>query len=163
MTAATTYTYDDNPPRRASLEDLGGDDFENDPAEPPDRVTMPNAEEANEKARHIAGLNRVNPTAKLWVTFPAGTPTINLVRGMRTELVAADFTVVDNGAGDTTIHWASSKLPTPLFPPMVTLVDDVEIDRVRAYLEAVGANQGVRVKTKLGATGTDCAFVIEIN
>ena len=53
MTAATTYTYDATTPYRPALADLGGADYENDPLYVPDRTTMPNAEEANERARAL--------------------------------------------------------------------------------------------------------------
>ncbi len=154
MTAAETYTYDDVPPRRPSLDDLGGADYENDPLAPPDHRTMPNAEATNEGARSLAGLNRVSPVAVLHVTFPAGAPAIQSVRGARTSIAPSDFTVTDNGVGDTSITWSANLLPASTMPPIATLAEDVEIDRLRAYLVTGGA----RVKTKLGASATDCAF-----
>jgi len=157
--ASTTFTFDLATPRRPSLEDLGGDDYEDDPEFPPDKTTMPNADEHNERARNQTGINRVLYVALLHVTFSGGNPSIANVRGMRTALVSGDFVVTDNAAGDTSITWASSVLPASPVPPTVSLAQDVEIDRVRAYL----ITNGVRVKTKLGATGTDCGFVLLIH
>jgi hypothetical protein len=158
MTAPAEYTYATTTPRRPSLDDLGGAGFENHPTHPPDRRTMPNAEEANQKAQNLAGLNRVCPLAVLYVTFAAGAPVLTTVRAMREGVLTSSFTLTDNAAGDTSITWAASLLPGLTFPPTVSVADDVEIDRVRAYVVA----GGVRVKTKLGATGTDAAFVVTL-
>jgi hypothetical protein len=160
MSAATSFTYDANPPARPSLDDLGGDDFEDDPGAPPPKDgRMPYADEYCESKRNLAGVNRVIHTAIVHVVFTGGTPSIANVRGMRSTLLPTDFTPTDNGAGDTTITWASSLLPASSVPPTVSLTDDVEIDRARAFL----VTGGVRVKTKLGTTGTDCAFVLLIH
>jgi len=156
MTAATTYTYDATTPYRPALADLGGADFENDPLFPPDRTTMPNAEEANERARNQAGLNRVTPVAIIHVTVAAGTPTIANVRGMRSTIVPGDFGCT-GATGSTTISWASTVLPSTVIPPVVSLAQEVEIDRVRAYLMT---STSIRVKTALGATGASCNFVL---
>ena len=158
MTAAETYTYDDVPPRRPSLDDLGGSDYENDPYNPPDRRTMPNAEAMNEQARNLAGLNRVCPVAVIHVTFTVGVPAILSVSGARSAISASDFTVTDNGTGDTSITWATSVLPASTMPPVVSIAEDIEIDRARAYI----VTGGVRVKTKLGATATNCAFIVVV-
>ncbi len=158
MAAASSFTYDADPPRRPSLEDLGGADYEDDAAFPPDRTTMPNALEHNERARNQAALNRVTPTALLHVIFTGGDPVAAAVRAMRSSISAEAFTLDDNGDGDTSITWDPSLLPAVAIPPSVDVVEDVEIDRARAFI----IENGVRVVTKLGATGTDCAFVLTI-
>lgn len=162
MTVSNTLTWDEDPPRRPALSDITGGTKENRPGRAPDPRTMPCAEEDNQRAKQIAAMGGLLPMAMLYVTFPAGAPTVSSVKAMGTNVVTADFTPVDNGDGDTTIHWASSVLPPVWSAPGVTLAEDVEIDRVRAVYTSVGANQAVRVKTKLGATGTDAAVLIAI-
>lgn len=162
MSVSTTSTWDENPPKRPGLSDITDGTKENRPGREPSPA-MPNAHEDNQRAKQIAGAGGILPMAILHVTFPGGVPTIAAVKAMGTNVTAANFTAVDNDAGDTTIHWASSVLP-PVWsaPGAVTHVDDAEIDRTRAFYTSVGANQAVRVKTKLAGVGTDAAFTIEI-
>ena len=157
MTAATTYTYDATTPYRPALADLGGADYENDPLYVPDRTTMPNAEEANERARNQAGLNRVTPVAIIHVTFSGAVPSIANVRGMRSTIVPGDFTCADTGTGETTISWASTVLPSTVIPPVVSIAENVAIDEVRAYL---ASSTSIVVRTLYSTTPTDCAFVL---
>lgn len=162
MTVSSTLTWDESPPRRPALTDITGGTKANDPGFVPNPVTMPTAEEDNQKSKQIAGIARVVPMARVHVTFSAGTPSIANVLAPGTNVVSGSFTVVDNGVGDTTIHWASTVLPTTSGAPSVSQADDIEIDRARAFYTAVGSNQAVRVKTKLGASATDANFVVDL-
>jgi hypothetical protein len=108
--------------------------------------------------QQVAAINRVMPVLLLYVTFPGGAPTVAAVSGARTGFVAGDVTTTDHAAGDTSLTFAAGELPASLVPPLVSLADDVEIDRVRVY----AVTNGWRVKTKLGATGTDCAFTLAV-
>ncbi len=162
MTVSNTLTWDEDPPRRPGLSDITGGTKEDDPSSPPDPITMPTASEHNQSAAQIAALGVVAPLARLYVTFSGGTPSIANVLAPGTNVVAGDFTVVDNAAGDTTIHWASSVLPPVSGGPSVSVAGDTEIDRARAYYTTVSSNQAVRVKTKLSSTGTDANFVVDI-
>lgn len=163
MPATNLLTYDDTPPVRPALEDLGGAAKENDPNFPPIPGVMPMAEEDNQKTQQIAAFAKVVPLAILTVTFAAGTPSIANVKALGTNVTAASFTVVDNGDGDTTIWWASGTvLPPTAGAPIVSQADDTEIDRIRAFYTTVSGSPAVRVKTKLGATGADANFVVEI-
>ena len=161
MTVSNTLTWDENPPRRPGLSDITGGTKENRPGRAPDPVTMPCAEEDNQRAKQIAAMAAVVPMAILYITFPAGVPTV-AVKAVGTNVVAGDFTAVDNGPGDTTIHWAASVLPPVWSAPIMSQVEDLEIDRMRAFYTTSGANQAVQVKTSLGGAGTDAAFVVEI-
>jgi hypothetical protein len=152
----TTLTFDETPPRRPGIGDVGGGAKEDDVEFPPDPVTMPTAADANQMALQIVGLWAVSAAAIVHVTFSGSTPSIAGVFSPRTGLVAADFALTDNGLGDTSVVHAGGKLPPATFPAFALQVDDVEIDRVRA----VPVTNGARVKTKLGATGTDCNFVV---
>lgn len=162
MTVSSTLTWDEDPPRRPALSDVTNGTKANRPGLVPNPVTQPTAEEDNQKSRQTAALGGIAPMAILYVTFPAGAPTIAAVKAMGTNVVIGDFTPVDNGAGDTTIHWTSSVLPPVWSAPTVSQADDTSIDRLRAFYTTVGSNQAVRVKSLLGAVATDAAFVLTI-
>lgn len=166
MASSNTLTYDQDTPHRAALSELGGGDKKNhtDPNKAPDPVTMLTAEDENQNEKQIAAFNRICPLVRLWVTFSAGTPSIASVQAMGENVLANDFTVVDNGDGDTTIWWttgAGGTLP-PVVGPKSSQTSDVEIDRLRSFLTVVGSNPAVRIKSKLGAVATDANFVVEL-
>lgn len=164
MPSDNTLTFDQNPPHRADLTELGGGAKENDAIHKPDPVRMPTAEDFNQLSKQMAAVNRVMPLAIVWVRITAGTPAIFAVQAPGSGVVVGDFTPIDNGAGDTTIWWTTGtggKLPGAI-GVKASLTEDVEIDRVRAILTTNGSNPAARVKTKLGATGTDCNFCLEI-
>lgn len=159
MAAEETCTWDLATPRRATLEDLGGAGYEDEPAPfAPDPITMPNALEANQKAQQLAAINRVIPICVMFVTITGGTPAITGVFAPGSEVDSSDFTVTDNGAGDTTIDWEVGILPNGT-GAVAALTADVEIDRVRAFMPD---GTSVRVKTKLATVGTDCNFAVTI-
>lgn len=169
MSASTTYTFEgtaENPARRPSLDDIGGDELEEHPQFPPNKSgKMPYADQLNERARQIRGAAGTGAFCTLHVRFAAGAPTIESVQARNSALSAGDFTLTDNADGDTTIEWLSYKLP-PLVLAKLSLYQDVEIDRQRVYSttsSSPSTKTAVRVKTKLGATPTDCAFVVELS
>lgn len=165
MPSSNTLTYDQDPPHRPDLTELGGGAKENHAKRPPNPVTMATAEDFNQLTKQVEAFARVAPLARLWVRFNAGTPSVHSVQALGSAVVIGDFTVVDNGDGDTTISWTTGvggKLPAAV-GVKAAQTDDVEIDRgPRAVLTTVGSNPAARVKTKLGATGTDANFCLEI-
>lgn len=163
MAAKPYLTYDGDPgnavaPFRPGIDDLGGAELLDDQEYPPDPETQPTADAWNQKVMVAVAHARVVPVMLVAVRFAAGVPTVEAFSSVSTSLLSGDLTILDNGAGDTSITWAADALPVPLVPPTVSLWEDVEIDRVRAY----PITNGVRVKTKLGATGTDCAFLLQV-
>lgn len=168
MTASPTFTWHgtpSEPARRPSLAELGGDAMEDDVTDPPEYDgTMLYAAQMNERGRAIRGANATCPSAVLYIRFNAGAPLVDDVITVDDALATGDFVLTDNGDGDTTIEWLTYKLPPLSVRPAVSLSEDVEIDRVRAYTVAASAadKTAVRVKTKLGATGTNCAVVVTI-
>jgi hypothetical protein len=157
MPLDSTSTYEQTPPRRPALDDLNGGNLQNRADFPPTPYEHPDARAMNQSDRQLVALAAISAAVGLHVTFPGGTPTIQVVMGVRTDLEAADFTITDHGNGDTTIVHTGGMLPVKTLPVhSLTQADDTEIDRIRA----VPVTNGVRVKTKLGATGTDAAFVL---
>jgi hypothetical protein len=158
MPDTDTVTFEQTPPRLPTLDDLHGGRLQNVPGKPPG-PDHPNALAMNQSDRLVVGLANVAPAVKLHITFPGGTPTIQNISSPRTGLVAGDFTMVKNGNGDTSITHVGGKLVGVRWAATVCQVDDVEIDRIRA----VPIANGVRVKSKLGTVGTDCAVVVEMS
>lgn len=167
MSSSNTLTFDQDPPHRAALSELGGGAKENDvrPGKAPDPVKMATAEDFNQISGQLAAVNRVMPLAVLWVRITAGTPAIFALQAAGSTVIAADFTVVDVGPGETLISWTTGvggKLPAAT-GVKASQTDDVEVDRLRPILTTDGSgNPAARVKTKLGAVMTDCNFCLEI-
>jgi hypothetical protein len=167
MASSDTLTFDQDPPHRPGLSELGGGAKENSLRQPPNPVTMPTAEDFNQFSRQHEAAGRVLPLARLWVGFSGGTPAILLVQALGGNVVAASFTVTDEGAGVTLISWKTGLgAPDGALPHAIGVkvgqTDDVEIDRIRAILTSDSGDPAARIKTKLGASGTDCNFWLEI-
>jgi hypothetical protein len=152
---SNTLTYDQDPPRRPGIDDLGGATKTNDVAHLPDPGD-PAAEEYNQICKQVVGLSKVAFRLIVHVTFPSGTPTLSLFSSPGNLVEAGDISFTDHAAGDTSVLLDAEAFPESLFPPLLTLAEDVEIDRARVF----SVSGGYRVKTKLGGSGTDCAFVM---
>lgn len=162
MAASNTPSWDQSVPRRPVIDDMGGGAKENHPTKPPNPVTMATAEDFNQTTKQVAALGRTVPLVRIFVTITAGVPAVSSVQAPGSSVAVGSFTVVDNGAGDTTLHWVSTLLPSVGGGACAFQTDDTEIDRIRAIYTTVGANPAVRVKTKLGAAGTDCNFGVDV-
>lgn len=159
------YVFDGDPdngiaPRRPTVDDLGGASFEDDPTMPPVPPHEKGARAENQQERVLAGVCQTAFALAVLVEFSDGAPVLAGFASPSTRLQTGDFTITDNGDGDTTIEWPAGMLPERVVGPLLTLNGDVEIDRQRAILGADGLS--VRVVTKLGSTGTDCAFTVFI-
>lgn len=167
MASSNTLTFDDDPPHRPGLSELGGGAKENSLQFPPNPVKHPTAEDFNQMSLQHAAVGKVAPLAILFVTFSGGTPSIAACMAPGTDVVGGSFTVSDAGNGNTLISWKTgSSQPAGALPAAVGVmawqIDDTEIDRIRAILTTSGGDPAVRVKTKLGAVATDCNFGVII-
>lgn len=166
MPSSDTLTFDDDPPHRAAVSELGGGAKENSVQFPPDPVKHPTAEDFNQFTKQIAAFNRMTPLARLFVRITAGVPSVFAVQAAGSGIVVGDFTVVDNGAGDTTLWWTTGtggKLPAAVGVGGLCITEDVAITEARALLTSVGGNPAVRVKTFItGSVATDAHFTVEI-
>jgi hypothetical protein len=154
---SSVLTYDQTSWHRPGVDELGGGAQEN-LTPPRDPRMVPDVRSFNQLVRQIVADAKLAPSARIQVEFPGGVPTITAVAALNTTLVAGDFTITDNGNGDTSFTIAKYVGET-LRPLELTVVSDVEIDRERIFPIA----NGWRVKTKLGATGTDAAFVVALH
>jgi len=165
MPAVDTLTFDDNPPHRAALVELGGAGKENSTDFPPNAVKHPTAQEFNQYAKQIAAFNRMTPLARLFIRIAGGVPSVLAVQAAGSTIATTDFTVVDNAAGDTTVWWTTGtggKLPAALGVGGLTITEDIAITEQRAILTSVSGNPAVRVVTKAGGVATDASYTVEI-
>lgn len=154
---SSVLTYDQDIWHRPGVDELGGGSQEN-VTVPRDPRTVPHVDSFNQLVRQIVAQATLAPSARIQVEFTAGVPHVTAVVALNTTLVPADFTVTDNGAGDVSLTLAKY-VGEALRPLELTIVEDVEIDRARVF----PVTNGWRVKTKLGATGTDAAFVLALH
>ena len=114
---ALDYPYDDATPYRPSVDDLGGDAMIDDANEPPG-AGEPQAATWNNFVRVHAGRERTGESVRVTINFDGGgAPFVESAVGMRTTLVPTDFSLTDNGVGDTTIEWAVTLLPPQTMLP----------------------------------------------
>lgn len=155
--APAELTWDISPPRRPSLSDLGNAAIQDHASKPPDKATMPYADQLNQWAKQLERLAAMIEGVGLSITFAAGTPSVSQFVAMRTTTVIGDFTVTDNGAGDTTITWPANTFPPSVLGPIVSINSDSDALAPRAFLVA----NGVRVKTKDSAgVAADLNFTV---
>lgn len=159
------YVFDgdpDNnvPPRRPTVDDLGGAQFEDDPVMPPVPPHEKGARAENQQERVLAGVCQTAFALCVSVEFAAGDPVLVGYATVGNRLQTEDITLTDDGDGNTIVSWPAGMLPERTTRPILTLNEDEEIDRQRAILADDGLS--VRVITKLGSTGTDCAFTVLI-
>lgn len=161
MAAAVQLTWDITPPRRPSLDDVGGATLADHAAAPPSKATMPYADQLNQWAKQIERLAALSGAFGLSVTFSGGgAPSVAQYTAMRTTTVNADFTVTDNGTGDTTIAWPASTFPTSVLGPLGSLNDGVVGGGVTV---ALASATSIRVKTWTGAsTAADRPFTVVV-
>lgn len=139
--------WDRTPPVRPSIDDFHGGAKEDDPEEPPDYNTMPNAPEWNEFSFLAQAFGQVVPNAKIDIL--GGNPaTVAAVRSPATAVTTGTLTVTRNGTGDHSITWPANTFPASIGYPEAKLVGGVP-----GSATAQNITNGVRVKT-FDATGT---------
>ncbi len=164
---ATTFTFDLTPPRRPSLDDLGGAAKQDDAQFPPDPVTMPTAENWNAFARSLEAWGKVVPFLVVQINMIAGVPTLVSAQSVRstftlTYLLAVSGLVVDNGTGDTTFDYTSlaGQFVPPTRPPQV---DVIAATGARYPGVSQPTATSVRVVTQNSAgAATDYSFTLTI-
>jgi len=146
-------------PRRPSPEDVGGAHLQNDPAAEPVPETMIAAEDMNQVEMIVPRLAAVSYAVKISVNFTAGAPVITGIACLGSTLTAADFTVGDDGDGNTTIEWAADALPLGLCQPLVTGNNPIVL-----MWAAYSIAHGVCIRSwAADDTPTDCPFTVLID
>lgn len=151
-------TWDESPPRRPGIDDVGGGQKVNGvPA--PDPVRMLTAEDCNQTAAQIAAMGRVVGVCKISVRFSGGTPVLYKFSAPGSDVETATFTITDNGTGDTSITW-----PANTFPTLVVEAEAFVNGATPAMIAAESITNGVRVRTKSDAgVANDIAFTCTVN
>jgi hypothetical protein len=148
------------PPHLPSVENLGGESKENDPSEPPDPITMPDARDFNVNTRVTSAHGRVTPAMVLSVMFSGGTPSVYAVTYKNVSLDSGNLTLTDNGVGDTSIEWNADVFPVHGVRPVGLTMN--EINTVERS-SAVPITNGVRVYTRDGSgSGVDTDFSVMV-
>lgn len=171
MPASPTHVFDilavDGGARRPDIEDVGGARLtELTGYEPSKSGADPYADMMNQWQHLLPAYGRVVPSVGISIRFSAGTPVIDVLDAAGSNIVAADFTITDNGDGNTSIQWASTLLPSPGRKPHLTL-HGVGIHSGGAIL-TLNATPGVHdvtVITTVSASGAaaNVPFTVDIH
>lgn len=148
-------------PRRPSVDDLGGDQKQDNYDYPPDDVEHFTARGWNQLVKQVAALAKVASSCKIEVRFDGGAPAVVRFSSPRSGLTLATFQPTDNGIGDTTITWPADTFPAPVCSPTgLTLFSNAGAV-VDGHVEEV--TNGIRVRTRSGGSAADIPWTIEIN
>jgi len=154
--STNTLTFDESPPRRPGLDDVGGGQKVNDGGTP-DPVRDPTAEDANQTALQLVALGKVMPVALLSVAN-SGAPALDRQSCAPTAPSLLTFTVTDNGVGDTSITWPAGTFPAPVAKPRAYVTGATP-----ALIAAEAITNGVRVRTRDAAGApVDVPFDVDV-
>lgn len=162
---SSILTYDQPNPHRPVIAELGGGAFQDHPTRPPDPTAHPSAGMFNQATKQVVALARVAPSMKLQVEFIAGSPVLTQLVCLSSQITLANFAalggqVLLSDVGLTLILFPPALLPPQTMRPSgLTIIEDVEVDRMRVY----PAISGWLVKTKLGSVGVNAAFSFQVN
>jgi len=144
-------------PRRPGIDDVGGAAKEDDQEFPPNPITMPTAPDENQAERLLVGYGKVVDSAKVYVKFVAGAPTIFGIRAVGENLIGSDFTPTHVATGKVKIACPSSKIVPPFFGkayPQAT-GDNTAV----AYI--TGSGEEITIETRTAGALADVDFVLE--
>jgi hypothetical protein len=154
----TYLSWDGDPdeailPHRVSTDNMGGDDLEDDVANPPQQGD-PNSASWNAKVRETAALAKTAAAAKVTINFSAGAPVFELWIAAG-SITTDDLTLTDAGTGITELTWPENSFPpASVWPHGLTL-------HAEGTGFAVNITNGLRVTTKsLAETLTNIAFTV---
>jgi hypothetical protein len=158
MASSDILTYDQTPPHRPALDELGGGAKVNGtPA--PDPVRHATAQDFNQISQQLAALGRVAPIAILQVEQTAGIYSKIAVTGQPSGATVGGFTVTKNGAGDITVSWPSGLLPSPVAKPRASVTGATALLVATEQVSTTSAR--IRMLSHDGV-GTDSHFDLEI-
>lgn len=180
MAAPATLVFDiaaiDGGARRPSIGDVGSAILEDKSTKPPPKDGKHlYGNMCNQWQKLLAAYGRVAPSVTMTVEFSGGTPAIDKIVALGTEIDATDFVVSDDGVGVTRIQWTSTKLPAPTCKPTGLTLHGAGTHSGSAQLalNTAGAGAGVAtpgthriiVTTTVSSSGAaaDVAFSFQIN
>jgi hypothetical protein len=157
-----TYTHDvsigNGGPYRAGVDDLGGDEHEDDDPQPEIGIE-PTAAVTNEQNRHIAGLERVTELVRVWVQFSAGTPSVIKAAAMGTLVTIPTFTVNHPATGTVDVLWAIGAIAPQAADPACTSNSTGKHATGKIHPSPPGGYTGIRILiTDLASAAADGDF-----
>ena len=168
MTAPEYFIFDGgtdaegaHPPRRPSVDDLGGDETVDDLEFPPDPREHPTAAGHNQTVKVVAAIGRTAASAKIEVRFNTGTPFVNRCTGLGSAIATSTFSPADNSTGDTTITWPAGTFPDFEISPNGLTLYSSSTQVVAGHVEEV--TNGIRVRTFVNGAAADVAWSICLN
>ncbi len=164
MPSSDTLTYDQSPPRRPTLDDLGGGEKVNDGTSPPDPVRHLTAEDANQTAQQIAAIGRVMPVGRVSVRIGGGgAHVVDKQNCAPSAATLLSFTVTDHGTGDIEIRWAQSLFPPAQGNPVAHATGSNPALIATEATTQGSSTYGARVRTQNAAgAALDVPFELEI-
>jgi hypothetical protein len=160
MAAQDTLTFDLVPPRRPTLDDVGGGQKENAAGlPPPDPRTCPSAEEWNQISKQVVASGRVEAVCQLSLAYDTSSANyyITMVSAAGDDVVSGTFTMVRNAAGDCSITWPVDTFPSAARQP------GASINGTHPALSCASLiSNGVRVLMASAGGGYDVPFSVEI-
>lgn len=157
--STNTLTFDESPPRRPSIDDLGGGAKVNDEVLPPDPVRNATAEDFNQITKQVEASQRTLQAAVLTVRIGGGGAHSVQQQGCQPSgKSTGTFTLTDNGVGDISITWPANTFPAALADPVASVTGATP-----AMIAAEKITNGVRVRTKDAANApVDVPFVVTV-
>lgn len=142
--AASTNTWDINPARRPSLNDMGGASLEDDAVNPPDPNTDPTAASLNQCQDQGAALAAVSPAFILDVVNNGTTASLSRFSAPGFNIVGGALTIARVSIGLVSITWPSGTFPVSVANPIVQMTTDAAFSQPIP----IAISNGVQVKCR---------------
>lgn len=157
----TTSTYNNTPPTRPVVGDLGGGAKQPPPGAPANSTTQLTANDCNAMALAIAAFAKVTPTMVISVTQLAGVYTISQFAACGDNVLAGSITVTKNGVGDVTLSWAANLVPGAAFAPCAWLNGGAGAYRSPEATMPTATSVRIKMTDGTGAA-VECNFSVEV-
>lgn len=156
MPSSNTLTYDQTPPHRPGVDDVGGAAKVN-ARQPADPVRAPVAEDFNQMSKQIVEIAGVLPVAILTV-LNSGAVSIESITGMGSAAKnPSTYTPTRLGVGHVTVTW-----PASTFPPRIAR-HTADIADTQGQIAVVTNVNGAEIfTTDSGGGAADHNFVLYI-
>lgn len=158
----STNTFAESPPRRPTIDDVGGGQKVNDSIDRPDPARDATAEDFNQLSQQVVGLARTTPHTRVTYRYNGSSYQVTRVASLvpAIDLLTAQTLLVPmiNTAGDVSIFWPQATFPTPVADHGARPTGSTATTLACETLALAGGNLGVRVRMGAGHGH----FVLEI-
>jgi hypothetical protein len=162
--SSNTLTFDQTPPRRPTLADVGGGAKVNTSSRAPDPVRQATAEDFNQLSQQAAAAGRVMAVALLSVRISGGNHQLNKQSCAPSTTTLASFALIDHGVGDIEITWSNALFPPAQASPRAYVTGATPaIIAAEATTNTTPNTYGVRVRTQNAAGApVDVPFDVDV-